>query len=531
MTARLVPRRDHRCLSRRVPRLVGPALVTLALLAVPVPDAVAQAAPRPEPTELWRQFPLNTERSNPVAPADGARTSPASGPRTGSTAERGRGRRLSTFQLAAIVLTMALALILTTGVLAYAQRGRLGLATKRRRRRFNRWSIRDFVDALRADRRARLRVGPAHATLRRAKRTAAGEVHAMRARAASLHAQIVSEVSTLKERVAARTVPTNHEAEANDDVGNLKDRVDLYLDPAKRMSTAHTKFEAVYAESDPRLAPARSPADDELEVLKAKLGKSAAPVGDHRADEVETLKAKLGRDAFTGESEMTTRNLLKRKLAERRAPLKAGLREVDNVASLKAKLEVPNGPAKDAAGAAVEVDTRDTSAGKPETGRATDLAPLAQSPASAASPRSTAPSARPSNRTQLGAVAPVELLRSSSRMPEWPLGPEPLWLDDLLATKCRIFWWHGYLKSVFYAVARSSAGDEYLVAESPHFRWNKEDPPPPQNARATDAHHSLLEALERDGWSVAATGEHWFTLELERKWARGRPEPPAGERG
>jgi hypothetical protein len=524
---------------------MGPVVVALAILAAPVPDAAAQAAPRPEPTELWRQFPLDTERSNPVPPPGGGRTSPASAPQTGSPAPERRGRSLSTAQIAAIVLAMAVVLMLMTGVLAYVQHGPLDLA-KLRRPRFSRSSP-EPVDPPRTERTPGRRVGIRRAALRRAtrtaaqdlRRTAAEDVHAMRAAAARLRARIASEAGALKARGGPRIVQTNGETVRIDEVATLKDRVDLYLDRAKSGAGQATR-DRVNAKSDPSLARASTPADEELEVLKAKLGKPAAPVDDQRDDEVETLKAKLGRDAPKGQGELTTRNLLKRKLAERRPPLKAVPAEEVDVASLKAKLEVADGPSKHSAADTVDVDTPDTGTGKPDPGHAADRADLPPSTASATSRRSTAPAARPSSgargSAQLGAAAPVEaapveLVRSRSRRLQWPVGPEPLPLERLLATRCRIFWSRGYLKSLFYAVARTSAGDEYLIAESPRFRWNKANPPPQQHAEAAEAHRSLLELLERNGWSVAATGKRWFTLELERRQARGRPEAPGGERG
>ena len=87
MIARSVQRRDHRCLSRRVRPHEGLALVVLTLLVVPAPGALAQTAPRQEPTELWRQFPLDTERSTPQAPAERDPAPPSSAPTGGSTGE------------------------------------------------------------------------------------------------------------------------------------------------------------------------------------------------------------------------------------------------------------------------------------------------------------------------------------------------------------------------------------------------------------------------------------------------------------
>ena len=94
-------------------------------------------------------------------------------------------------------------------------------------------------------------------------------------------------------------------------------------------------------------------------------------------------------------------------------------------------------------------------------------------------------------------------------------------LEHHRASKCQIVWSRGYLKSLFRAVARTASGDVSVIAESPRFRWNKADPPQ-QTTQAVQAHRVLLEVLERDGWSVARRGEHWYALELERQKRRLR---------
>jgi hypothetical protein len=94
-------------------------------------------------------------------------------------------------------------------------------------------------------------------------------------------------------------------------------------------------------------------------------------------------------------------------------------------------------------------------------------------------------------------------------------------LEQHSVSKCQIVWSRGYLKSLFRAVARTATGDVSVIAESPRFRWKKADPPQ-QTTQAVQAHRILLEVLERDGWSIAGRGQHWYMLELERQKRRRR---------
>jgi len=116
----------------------------------------------------------------------------------------------------------------------------------------------------------------------------------------------------------------------------------------------------------------------------------------------------------------------------------------------------------------------------------------------------------------------------ASKGPAAPSGPaaagapeQLLSLEQHPASRCHIVWSRGYLRSVFRAVARTATGDVSVIAESPRFRWYKADPPP-KIAQAVHAHRVLVEVLERAGWSVALSGEHWYALELECPQKRRR---------
>ena len=114
-------------------RLASPVFVAFALFATAVPEAVAQP-PSPEPEELWRQFPLESERSNAQVSTNRESAPRVSTPTTGTTAEGGRDGSVESVLIAAIVLASALVFMLTTGALAYAARGPVALRAVRRLR-------------------------------------------------------------------------------------------------------------------------------------------------------------------------------------------------------------------------------------------------------------------------------------------------------------------------------------------------------------------------------------------------------------
>jgi hypothetical protein len=408
-------------------------------------------------------------------------------------------------QIGVIVATTALVLLLLAGVLVYSARGSLGFAIRREERRQAR-PFRDFVRGRRTDRSAGLPDGTVTAPLRPAKHKAEATLHAVAVAAVNAYARIGSEGGRLKRHASVRIMPSNERPTAIKGVGNLGVRSEEDIAGGKTRTNAAPEIPK--AESDRHRAPPRSLADDELEILKTKLGKPAALAGDERVNEVETLKAKLREDAARKKGATTAPNLLKRKLEERRIPQKAGARAAADVESPSGKPEPPKKPGNDVPEPS-GLGTRGAGSAVPQEERAARRTPLPPN----------GPAAR-SGRAE--AAAPLGLVPSPSPKSDRPVLEEPLQPEEPLGIKCRILWWRGYIGSMFYALARTPGGEEYIVAESPHFRWSKSHAPP-NDSPAVEAHRSLVEALEREGWSVAGTGEHWFMLELEHRQARRRP--------
>jgi hypothetical protein len=258
------------------------ALVALAVLAAPVPKAVAQAPARPEPQELWRQFPLDSAPSNSEAPAGRGSAPPVSPSTSRRTAEEGRDGSLSTVQIAAIVLTVAFLLMLTTAVLAYATRARFEFDLGALRNRFRGFS--------------RSRAAP----------------RALRARGPRYELRRIA--SNMRERI----LPADPQSTANE-VAALEEALDAYLAGRAEERTADEELETLKAKLDVDSASASSPAEQELEILRAKRRKPGDTVDVERADEVETLKAKLAGNAVTTEGETATRNVLEATSTERGA--------------------------------------------------------------------------------------------------------------------------------------------------------------------------------------------------------------------
>jgi hypothetical protein len=501
---------------------VGLAVVALVLLGAFAPAAAAKASPRPEPTKLWQQFPLENDRSNPVRGADRGPAASRPAPTTGQPAGEARDRPFPTLQIAAVLLVLAFLLLLMTGVLAHAGHGPLALAIRRREPRVER-SFRDFVDAPRSDPAPRRHVAVVPAAVRRAKRTAEADVDALGDAAAGLYARLLFQVGTLKAHLAARIAAKQDEPTSSDELGALER--DPHRDADKSAGGADAPLETPNATRAARGAPPRSPADDELEILKAKLGKPAAPIDNEHVEEVETLKAKLGDNAAGTTGEKATWDQLKKKLADRGPLLEALPRKEGDLTALKAKLE--DRTPKDEIRAVGDLETHDLeTTPKPRPAGAPAAPPNTASPASRRFPSLVAPAARTQAGAQRGAAATGGRQRPASRKPKAARRPEqPLSLNRALASRCRIIWWRGYFKSQFLAITRSPSGQDDVLAESPHFRWNKAEPPP-GNPTALEAHRSLVEALEQDGWSVASTGEHWFMVELERRQPSHRLTAP-----
>lgn len=500
-------------------------LVTLAVSGIAASAAGAEATPRPEPTELWRNFPLEAAQNrNAVERArTGSAASAPEPPRSTTTGEaRDRSSR-PILQIALGILAGALVFLAVMGILVFVGQGQRESGIRRGTRR-REWSFRDFVDGASPDASGR-RLGAAlPSAFRRTKRRAKADVHALGDAASALSERVVADLGALKAQVGARIAGSHEEptAVANPRPPRLDD------DPgAPKEKTATQPSPTANLAGDPRGDSERTPSDDELEILKAKLGKPAAPpVGDDQVD-IERLKAKLARD--TGVEETADTSLLKTKLAKPQAAGEPRARKATDVVPSKAKLELEDGSSERRPEAASKTDPKEAAHRLPGEQRAEEPGPAETM--SAASHRFGRHRGRQSSNgtnatTRLTPLAPVERATTRSGRPRQPVAPEPpLARGRTAAARCRIVWWRGYFKSAFYAVVRTPSGDERVLAESPHFRWSKSDPPP--NAPpAVEAHRSLVEALQRDGWSVAGAGEHWFTLELE---CRRRPARAEGE--
>jgi hypothetical protein len=496
---------------------VGVALVGFAFLAAPLPQAAAQEPARPEPRELWREFPLvEGERSNPQGTAERGRA-PAPAPTDRSAEAEGSGGSLSAAWIAAIVLAAALVLYLTIGALSYAAGGRLNLSIDDLRGRRGR-AFRNSVTVLRPPGIVGLQLALANRAPRQTARAGATQMREMRRAASSLGRRIFGKAAALKPNLHAPPVPADTESTANEP-STVKDNVAMYLPPLKPESTpaGEAEPETLEAEAEVDSAPT-SPADDELEILKAKLARSAASAGVERAeDEVETLKAKLAGDAAATEGD-TTGNVLKTKLVEGGAPAKSLPRETGDVASLKEKLDVRDQAGTDHPPSSINADS---TVDEPQARRAANQTPVSRGRAPAAARGSTAaPPWRGSNRAErsaLGAAPHLEPVPAPSQLLALPVRTEQ---PQPRLSECRIDWWRGYVKSAFHAVTQTTADEEELVAESSFFRWRKPEPPP-QSGPVAEAHSALVERLQRDGWSVVGTGEHWYELQLQR---------PTGER-
>jgi hypothetical protein len=387
-------------------------LIGLALAGSPAPPAGAQSSPRPDARSVWRHFPLETAHSEQIREERRAKPAP---PATAERAQSDR-RSLSTTQLAAVAVAIALVLAALTGALVYAYPTAFSHAWRRRENRAWR-SLRNFADGPRSNGGAKSRALPA--AIRRAQQRV-GAVGAATTRA---YGRLVADVGRPRTHLvhAAATGPSDR--------------------PAAHTARART----LMADAGPTRP--NNLADDQLKILKAKLGKTSS-------GEVEGLKAKLS-------------------------------------AAPKKRTAAPR-----------SVQKRDR--------RAHDTAPRPKLEVTSAPPGAADVTAAPTTKRPAG--------RGST--PGAPGLRQP--------TKCRIVWWRGYIRSVFEAVPVGRSHGSDPIAESPHFRWRKAEPPP-ENDDAVEAHRALVERLEQDGWVVVGNGKDWFALELERKAirrpSRGPTEP------
>jgi hypothetical protein len=81
------------------------------------------------------------------------------------------------------------------------------------------------------------------------------------------------------------------------------------------------------------------------------------------------------------------------------------------------------------------------------------------------------------------------------------------------AESCRIEFWRGYAKCQLYAASLDQSGAGTGFAFSPFFRLRDEDTP---TKEALGALKTLIDRLERDGWTVVSAGARWYQFGLNR---------------
>jgi hypothetical protein len=81
------------------------------------------------------------------------------------------------------------------------------------------------------------------------------------------------------------------------------------------------------------------------------------------------------------------------------------------------------------------------------------------------------------------------------------------------AESCEIELWRGYVKCQLYAASLDRPRAAAAFAFSPFFRLRDEDTP---TEKAAEALKTLVDRLERDGWTVVSAGARWYQLRLDR---------------
>ena len=388
-------------------RPVALVLVAAALLAAPTPEAVAQP-PSQGPRELWRQFPLETRRSTPRAPAERGAALGVSLPTPGVTPGEGTDRSVGPpVQTAAIVLAMALLLMLTTGVLAYAVRGEFAFGALGRRRRIA-LSFADFLKSPPVEARPHPETEwPERREEPNGKRLVRDPGRPRRRAKRAAVASITSEVDALTAKLDVDAAPRKTERPTQDRIERVRERLNIYFASAKSAGTRNDEVESLKAKLDANRAPAPKSEGiphDERERLKEKLGAQPAYTESASQDELETLKEKLGMPATASKGVRTNHKeleTLKAKLAKEAAlasaaqlvddgPRPTSERKSDFHADTPSpELDASNRPAEDRAQASVAVDARDTTLPEPGGEPAAAATPVAPRPVSASTGRST----------------------------------------------------------------------------------------------------------------------------------------------
>jgi hypothetical protein len=379
-------------------------LVACALLAAPTPEAVAQQPPRSQPRELWQQFPLEEKRSSSRAPAELESTPEVSAPTTRGTPGEQTGESGRTVRTAVIVLAMALVLMLTTGVLAYAAHGELAFWAWGRRRRI----AHSFLDILE---RPPVEAPPQRETerLERQESNAKPMVrnpgrprrHAKREAAVTV-ASITSEVDVLRKKLDVGTAPKKTESPGRDRIERLREKFDMYFASAKTPGTQDDKVDSLKAKLDVTRPPAKSESvpDDERQRLKKKLAMRPADSGSASHDEIQTLKEKLTADdaarkkklsgvGATAKREKNVRPALETQLVDH-GPRPTSERTVDvHADTTSPKVAVSNRSAKDRVRVPVAVEALVATLRETRGKLVARATPVAPRPVSAATLRST----------------------------------------------------------------------------------------------------------------------------------------------
>ena len=85
--------------------------------------------------------------------------------------------------------------------------------------------------------------------------------------------------------------------------------------------------------------------------------------------------------------------------------------------------------------------------------------------------------------------------------------------QTVTAESCEIELWRGYVKCQLYAASLDRPPAAAAFAFSPFFRLRDEDTP---TQNAAEALKTLVDRLERDGWTVVSAGARWYQLRLNR---------------
>ena len=85
--------------------------------------------------------------------------------------------------------------------------------------------------------------------------------------------------------------------------------------------------------------------------------------------------------------------------------------------------------------------------------------------------------------------------------------------QTVTAESCEIELWRGYVKCQLYAASLDRPRAAAPFALSPSFRLRDEDTP---TEKAAAALKTLVDRLERDGWTVVSAGARWYQLRLNR---------------